>query len=68
MFLKKSVFVIMILALFLVTACQAKNDSELTTVTINDSSQVNYAPIYFAQSEGILKNSAFSLKLLPLHV
>ena len=52
MFLKKSLFVLLTLGIFAIGACQAKNETEMTTVTINDSAQVNYAPIYFAQSEG----------------
>ena len=64
MFSRKSLFILLILGVFVLSACQAQNDSELTTVTINNSSQVNYAPIYFAQSEGYFEEFGIELEVV----
>ena len=71
----RKVFVILlILFLFLMSACQAKNDDqapagsyEMTTVTINDSAQINYAPIFFAQTEGYFEEYGIELEILSFN-
>lgn len=88
MFSKKSFMVMLVLLLFVLSACQAKSEIEtteeqqteaaqetaesqeteviyeMTTVTINDSAQINYAPIYFAQTEGYFEEFGIELEVL----
>ncbi len=82
MFSKKSLMVILVLILIVLSGCQSQSDMEstdeqetvaaqetersyeMTTVTINNSAQVNYAPIYFAQSEGYFEEFGIELEIL----
>ncbi len=68
---RKVLMIPLIVIVFLMNACQPKNeaqapdgDYEMTTVTINDSVQINYAPIYFAQTEGYFEEYGIQLEFL----
>ena len=83
MFSKKNLLVVLVVVLFLLSACQTKEETqtsaaqeadmtaqeteviyEMATVTINDSAQVNYAPIYFAQTEGYFEEYGIELEMI----
>lgn len=67
MFSKKSLFLLFTLWLFMLSACQAREETKMTTVTINDSAQINYAPIYFAQIEGYFEEYGIQLEILSFN-
>jgi NitT/TauT family transport system substrate-binding protein len=55
----------------LLVACKQESmpaeSLELTTITINDSTQVNYAPIYFAESKGYFEDYGIQLEVLAFN-
>lgn len=76
---KKILLIILLgLLLILLSACQSQTtpaDSnelsvdqpetqEMVTVTINDSTQINYAPIFFAEEEGYFEEYGIQLEVL----
>jgi NitT/TauT family transport system substrate-binding protein len=74
MFSKKSLAMCLALIVILLSACQAADEPqsldevyEMTTVTINDSTQINYSPIYFAQTEGYFAEYGIELEVLTFN-
>ena len=78
----KKIFNIIVLGLLLIllSACQTQakpTDSnlsedqpetqEMVTVTINDSTQINYAPIFFAEEEGYFEEYGIQLEFLSFN-
>lgn len=71
---KKKLAVCLVLIVILLSACQEASETqapdgayEMTTVTINDSGQINYAPIYFAQTEGFFEEFGIQLEILSFN-
>ena len=65
--------ILLVLFLVLISACQSQaipTDSneletqEMVTVTINNSTQINYAPIFFAEEEGYFEEYGIQLEVL----
>ena len=65
-----ALILVMVFAILLV-GCQPGSEPEevyeLTTVTINDSTQVNYAPIYFAEANGYFEDYGIQLEVLTFN-
>lgn len=65
--MKKSTLILTILFLFILSACntdRSSDDQTLTQVTINNSAQINYAPIYFAQENGYFEDYGIALEVI----
>lgn len=71
MWKKRKIIIILVLIVIILSACQMlQKESEpydMTTVTINDSTQVNYAPIYFAESEGYFEEYGIQLEVMTFN-
>ena len=63
---ERKILIILVLIVILLSACQKQTADdqpyELTTVTINTSTQINYAPIYFAETEGYFEEYGIQLE------
>ena len=68
---KRYLPITLILLIILLSGCQDQKtvdeSYEITTVTINDSTQVNYAPIYFAEANGYFEEYGIQLEVLSFN-
>jgi NitT/TauT family transport system substrate-binding protein len=64
---KLSNFSIFILFILLITSCSPAEPQELTTVTIHNSTQINYAPIFFAEEYGYFEEYGIQLEVLTFN-
>lgn len=63
---KKVVYSGVLLAILLLTSCsKATNSIELTTVRINSSQYMSYAPIFIADAEGYFAEFGIQLEMVP---
>jgi NitT/TauT family transport system substrate-binding protein len=69
--MKVRTFLITFLCVFLLISCAPKEPeapaNTLDTVTINNSTQINYAPIFFAESEGYFKQYGIQLEVITFN-